>query len=86
MRDYEEGEISFPVFVKPRTGSGSVGARKIDTPELLKQVTEQDESLIIQELMTGQDLDADVYGRHSEPQACCHFFKKKTLYNNRWCQ
>lgn len=58
---YRKGEIELPVFVKPRTGSGSVGARKIDTPELLKQVTDQDESLIIQELMTGKDLDADVY-------------------------
>lgn len=61
FRAYEAGEISLPVFVKPRTGSGSVGARKIDTIELLKQVTDADESLIIQELMTGRDMDADVY-------------------------
>ena len=77
MRDYEEGEISFPVFVKPRTGSGSVGARKIDTPELLKQVTEQDESLIIQELMTGQDLDADVYVDTVSHKPVAMFSKRK---------
>lgn len=58
---YCAGEISLPVFVKPRTGSGSVGARKIETIELLKQVVDRDDSLIIQELMTGKDLDADVY-------------------------
>lgn len=77
MQDYEEGVISFPVFVKPRTGSGSVGARKIDTPELLKQVTEQDESLIIQELMTGQDLDADVYVDTVSHKPVAIFSKRK---------
>lgn len=77
MQVYEAGEISFPVFVKPRTGSGSVGARKIDTPELLKQVTEQDESLIIQELMTGKDLDADVYVDTISHKPVAVFSKRK---------
>lgn len=60
-KDYKEGKIKLPVFVKPRTGSGSVGARKVDTYELLKEVTEKDPGLIIQELMTGKDMDADIY-------------------------
>ena len=77
MQAYEQGEISFPVFVKPRTGSGSVGARKIDTPELLRQVTEQDESLIIQELMTGKDLDADVYVDTVSHKPVAIFSKRK---------
>lgn len=75
--DYEAGLIGFPVFVKPRTGSGSVGARKIDTLELLKQVIEQDESLIIQELMTGKDLDADVYVDTVSHEPVAIFSKKK---------
>lgn len=57
----QQGDISFPVFVKPRTGSGSVGARKINDMEDLKEAVKQDATLIIQELMTGRDLDADVY-------------------------
>lgn len=60
----EAGEISLPVFVKPRKGSGSVGARKIMNLEALHDAFEQDHSLIAQELMTGEgcfDLDADVY-------------------------
>lgn len=77
LQDYENNKISFPVFVKPRTGSGSVGARKIDTPELLRQVTEQDESLIIQELMTGKDLDADVYVDTISHKPVAIFSKKK---------
>lgn len=53
--------VTFPVFVKPRTGSGSVGARRVDDIETLKNLFEKDETLIIQELMVGSDLDADVY-------------------------
>ena len=77
MEAYEKGEIELPVFVKPRTGSGSVGARKIDTLELLKQVTDQDESLIIQELMTGKDMDADVYVDTISHKPVAIFSKKK---------
>lgn len=73
----EAGEVSLPVFVKPRTGSGSVGARKIETLELLKQVTDADESLIIQELMTGKDLDADVYVDTISRKPVAMFSKRK---------
>ena len=60
----DAGEVTLPVFVKPRTGSGSVGARKVLDIETLHAAFEQDPSLIAQELMTGEgcfDLDADVY-------------------------
>lgn len=55
------GKLSFPVFVKPRTGSGSVGARKIETLSTLKDACTCDPTLIIQEFMDGVDVDADVY-------------------------
>lgn len=74
---YQAGEITLPVFVKPRTGSGSVGARRIDTLELLKQVTDADESLIIQELMKGLDLDADVYVDTISHKPVAIFSKRK---------
>lgn len=74
---YQKGEISFPVFVKPRTGSGSVGARRIDTMEMLKEVTAADSTLIIQELMTGVDMDADVYVDTISHQPVAVFSKKK---------
>lgn len=60
----DAGEVKFPIFVKPRTGSGSVGARTIHDIETLHNAFEQDPSLIAQELMSGEgcfDLDADVY-------------------------
>lgn len=74
---YDKGEIGLPVFVKPRTGSGSVGARRIDTLELLEEVTQQDASLIIQELMTGVDMDADIYVDTISHKPAAIFSKKK---------
>lgn len=55
-------EIGFPVFVKPRTGSGSVGARKVSSLTELKKAFDTDSSLVVQEYMgDALDLDADVY-------------------------
>lgn len=74
---YDKGEIAFPVFVKPRTGSGSVGARRVDTYEMLAEITASDSSLIIQELMTGEDMDADIYVDTISHQPVAIFSKKK---------
>ena len=76
----EKGDLYFPVFVKPRTGSGSVGARKIHDLEALWVAFEQDPSLIVQELMTGDgafDLDADIYIDTISHQPVAAFLKKK---------
>ena len=77
MKDYEKGAISLPVFVKPRTGSGSVGARRVESLEALKQATDADSSLIIQELMVGEDLDADVYVDTISHESVAIFSKRK---------
>ncbi|MBU4438985.1 MAG: ATP-grasp domain-containing protein [Acetobacterium sp.] len=53
--------IHFPVFVKPRFGSGSVGAKKVENYEKLKILIAEDENLIIQKYISGLDIDADVY-------------------------
>ena len=76
MDAIESGGLSFPVFVKPRTGSGSVGARKVHDAETLKSLCEADPSLIIQRLMTG-DLDADVYIDTISHKAVSAFSKRK---------
>lgn len=75
--DYTSNVVKFPVFVKPRTGSGSVGARRINTYEELKIAMEQDPGLIIQELMDCQDLDADVYIDTISHKAVSAFSKRK---------
>lgn len=75
--DCAAGKISFPVFVKPRTGSGSVGARKIASMEQLRSAMEEDPSLIIQRFMEGEDLDADVYIDTISHQVVSAFAKRK---------
>ncbi len=74
---YKAKKIDFPVFVKPRTGSGSVGARKVETYELLQELVSRDPSLIIQKLMTGKDMDADIYVDTVSGETIAIFSKKK---------
>ncbi len=58
----ERGEVSFPVFMKPISGSGSVGIGRCNTmDEVLEKWNDGKFTYIIQELMTGGDCDADVY-------------------------
>ena len=76
MEAVESGSLAFPVFVKPRTGSGSVGARKVQDAETLKALCDADSSLIVQRLMQG-DLDADVYIDTISHKAVSAFSKRK---------
>lgn len=74
---YKAEKVSFPVFVKPRTGSGSVGARKVCSYEILAESMKEDPGLIIQEFMDCMDLDADVYIDTITHEAVAAFSKKK---------
>lgn len=59
---YARGEISFPVFIKPRTGSGSVGIHRVqDMTQLEDLFADAEFNYIIQEFMKSGDCDADVY-------------------------
>lgn len=77
LDEFAEARKEYPVFVKPRTGSGSVGARRIDSYEELKKAMQADSSLIIQEFMDGLDLDADVYVDTITHRAAAAFLKRK---------
>jgi len=74
---YKAGRCTLPVFVKPRTGSGSVGARPVECLDELKAVCAEDASLIIQHFMDGDDLDADVYVDTISHRAASIFTKRK---------
>lgn len=74
---YTEKVVDFPVFVKPRTGSGSVGAKKVNSFEVLTELMKEDPSLIIQEFMDCIDLDADVYIDTISHEAVSAFSKRK---------
>ncbi len=73
-----EGRISFPVFMKPICGSGSVGAHKVHNLEQAEADWNSGEhDYIIQELMTGGDCDADVYVDTFSHKAVAAFSKRK---------
>lgn len=71
------GIVDFPVFIKPRTGSGSVGARKVFNYDILLESMKEDPTLIIQEYMDCEDLDADVYIDTITHEAVSAFSKRK---------
>lgn len=72
------GEIDFPVFIKPVTGSGSVGARRVDDMETLEELFKEARfDYIIQELMREGDCDADVYVDCISHEVVSVFSKRK---------
>lgn len=74
----DKGEISFPVFMKPISGSGSVGIDKVyNWEEAEAKFNDGKFKYIIQELMTGGDCDADVYVDCISHKAVAAFSKKK---------
>lgn len=74
----DKGEISFPVFMKPISGSGSVGIGKVNNwKELEEKFNDGKFTYIIQELMTGGDCDADVYVDCISHKPVAAFSKKK---------
>ena len=75
---FNNHEIEFPVFIKPRTGSGSVGATKIiSMSELQEAFAENKFDYIIQEFMNCEDCDADVYIDALSHKLVAAFSKKK---------
>ena len=75
---FEEKKISFPVFIKPRTGSGSVGATKVDNMQELEiAFAENRYDYIIQEFMDCEDCDADVYIDALSHKLVAAFSKRK---------
>lgn len=74
---FSRGEIQFPVFIKPRTGSGSVGAHRVNTMQDLENYyLENSFDYIIQEFMQG-DCDADAYIDYYSKKVVSIFSKKK---------
>lgn len=72
------GEVSFPVFMKPISGSGSVGIGRCDTMQDVEEKWNDGKfTYIIQELMTGDDCDADVYVDCISHKPVAIFSKKK---------
>lgn len=77
--DYENNEIDFPVFVKPVKGSASINISKVDDLDTLEFLFKKQDGLMIQELMDGQEIGADVYIDLISNEVVSIFTKKKIL-------
>ncbi|MBE5749330.1 MAG: ATP-grasp domain-containing protein [Clostridiales bacterium] len=71
------GDVGFPLFMKPRCGSGSAGIQKIENLTQLKNGCAVSEDYMIQEFMPGQELGVDVYVDLISNEVCGVFVKKK---------
>ena len=61
FNDVEKGEISYPVFVKPITGSASINISKVYSKEEIELLFNRFDNLMIQEFMDGSEFGVDVY-------------------------
>ena len=78
--DLENGNIKFPVFVKPVRGSASIAISKVynmETIDILFSNTQ--EPLMIQEFLDGQEIGADCYIDMITGELVSVFTKKKLV-------
>ena len=73
----EQGEISYPVFVKPVKGSASININKVSSREEIEVLFSGYDNLMIQEFMDGQEDGADVYIDMISGKCTSIFVKKK---------
>lgn len=74
---YSAGEVDLPVFVKPVRGSASIAISKVADPETLRILWNHSDGLMIQELLDGQEIGADVYIDLLTGKVVSIFTKKK---------
>ena len=78
--DQQKGLIDFPVFVKPVRGSASIAINKVEDMDTLRLLWNHgDGELMIQELLDGQEIGADVYIDMISSKVVSTFTKKKLL-------
>lgn len=73
----ENGEITYPVFVKPVKGSASININKVNSREEIELLFSLHDDLMIQEYMNGQEYGADVYIDMLSGKCTSIFVKKK---------
>lgn len=73
----DNGEVSYPVFVKPYRGSASISISKVYDKDTVNTLFDHDDSLMIQEFLDGQEIGADVYIDLISGEVVSIFTKKK---------
>lgn len=78
-KDLDNGDIKFPVFVKPVCGSASIAISKVNDAETVDLLFKQNKNLMIQEFLNGQEIGADVYIDMISGEVVSIFTKKKIV-------
>lgn len=78
-KDLETGKIDFPVFVKPYKGSASMAISKVEDKETLDILIKNNQDLLIQEYLDGQELGVDCYIDMITKKPISIFTKKKLV-------
>ncbi len=73
----QQGEVDYPVFVKPRNGSASININAVKSEVMLKALFAECDDLMIQEYMHGQEYGADIYIDMISGKCTSIFIKKK---------
>ncbi len=73
----DRGEISYPVFLKPYRGSASINISMAEDRETVELLMSHAGNLMIQELLNGQEIGADVYIDMISGEIVSIFTKKK---------
>lgn len=73
----ENGEVIYPVFVKPYRGSASISISKVYDKETVELLFAHEDDLMIQEFLDGQEIGADVYIDLLSGEVVSIFTKKK---------
>lgn len=61
LQDMREGQITFPVILKPYDGSASMQIHKVHSSDEMESLMACDDHFMIQEFMDGTEIGADVY-------------------------
>ncbi len=72
------GELQFPLFLKPRKGSASIGLNKVDTIGQLRISFTKEPGMMIQKFMTVREWGVDIYIDFHNKKVI-HIFPKKKL-------
>ena len=77
FRALDNGEVSFPVIVKPAKGSASINVVKAEDRRAVELLTDYADGLMIQEYLNGSEIGADVYVDMISGKTVSIFTKRK---------
>lgn len=77
--EFKKSGIGYPVFVKPAKGSASISIAKAENEKTAHFLFEQNDGMMVQEYLAGQEIGADVYIDMISGEVVSIFTKKKLV-------